>query len=217
MQSTKTFSIQMISTILALAVLIGLPFLFHSEEMRQFYVSEGGPVQIFSAAGYIVVVVTLVREMTWRELSDDWPLVVIPLAMCMREMDFHARFTTYSITKTTLYVAPNVPFIEKLFGVLVFVVLAVTFVALVRRHFPVFLAGLRAARPVAVAVAAGIVCVVVSKVLDGASSNLAVIGVKVDPTYLSVVAEEVLELGIPMFFAIAAFAAFPARGSIRQP
>jgi hypothetical protein len=216
MRSTKTFTTHVLLTIIALAALIVIPFLFGSQEMREFYISEGGPVQIFSAAGYVVVIVLLMREMSWRELSDNWPLVAVPLAMCLREMDFHAHFTTYSITKTTLYVSPDVPIIEKLFGIAVFVLLGLTLIVLIRKHLSHFLAGLRHARPVALAVAAGAVCAVLSKVLDGASSNLQVIGVHVQPTYFSVVAEEVLELGISMFFAIAVFAAFPARGSLRQ-
>ncbi|WP_312797098.1 hypothetical protein [Tianweitania sp.] len=216
MRSTKTFTTHILIAIITLALLLVIPFLFRSQEMREFYISEGGPVQIFSAAGYVVVIVLLMREMTWAELSDNWPLVVVPLAMCLREMDFHAHFTTYSITKTTLYVSPDVPIIEKLFGIVVFVLLGITAVVLVKKHLRLFLEGLRRASPVAIAVALGAFCAVFSKVLDGFSSNLQVIGVYVQPTYLSVVAEEVLELGIPVFFAIAAFAAFPARGSLRQ-
>jgi hypothetical protein len=216
MRLNKTFASHILLTFLALLVLHIVPFLFRSQEMREFYISEGGPVQIFSAAGYVVVIITLMREMTWKELSRNWPLVVVPLAMCLREMDFHAHFTTYSITKTTLYVAPEVPLIEKLFGGLVFILLGITGVVLLRNYWRSFIQGLRTVQPVAVAVALAAFCAVVSKVLDGASSNLASIGIRVDPTYLSVVSEEVLELGIPMFMAIAVFAAFPARGSIRD-
>lgn len=51
---------------------------------------------------------------------------------------------------------------------------------------------------------------VVSKALDGAASNLDFLGLDIELTYLSVAVEEVLELGVPMFLAIATFAAFPA-------
>jgi hypothetical protein len=216
MHSTKTFIVPFLITVLVLLALIVIPFQFNSQELRQFYIGEGGPVQIFSAAGYVVVIVTLMREMTWRQLSANWPLLVVPLAMCLREMDFHAHFTTYTITKTTLYVSPDVPLVEKLFGALVFVLLGVTAVVLLKKYWRSFLHGLRTLQPVALAVVIAAACAVVSKVLDGASSNLAVIGIRVDPTYFSVVSEEVLELGIPMFMAIAAFAAFPSRGSLRD-
>ena len=216
MPSTKTFAVHVLVTIIALAVLLVFPFLFGSQEMRVFYISEGGPVQILSAAGYVVVIVLMMREMTWAQLVANWPLVVVPLAMCLREMDFHAHFTTYSITKTTLYASPDVPLIQKLFGLLVFVLLGVTAVVLVKKYWRSFLVSLRNAEPVAWAIMAAAASAVISKVLDGASSNLHIIGIDVEPTYLSVVAEEVLELGISMFFAIAAFATFPARGSLRQ-
>lgn len=214
MPSTKTFTFQFVVTVLALVVLMIIPFLFQSQEMRAFYISEGGPVQILSAASYVVVIVTLLREMTWKQVTDNWPLLVVPLAMCLREMDFHAHFTTYSITKTTLYVSPDVPLLEKLFGAAVFLLLGVTGVVLLQKYWRSFLHGLRRLQPVALAIVMAAACAVVSKVLDGASSNLAVLGIRVDPTFFSVVAEEVLELGIPVFLSIAAFAAFPARGSI---
>lgn len=210
MRPANKFHLHILLTLLAMPVLIAVPFLFETEEMREFYVSEGGPVQILSAAGYLIVMVTLVREMSWRALSERWYLVAIPLAMCLREMDFHAHLTTYSITKTSLYTSAEVPLAEKLFGVSIFAVLGAAFFLLAKNHLRAFREGLRSGDPTALGIAAAIACMVVSKALDGAASNLDFLGLDIELTYLSVAVEEVLELGVPMFLAIAAFATFPA-------
>src|SRR5690554_4372294 len=102
-------------TLVVLIVLTLLP-IFFGPEIREFYVSEGGPIQVFSAAGYLVVVATLVRELPAGDLKRLWYFVVIPMAMCLRELDFHAHFTTFGVTKTSLYASPDVALGEKLFG-----------------------------------------------------------------------------------------------------
>lgn len=194
-------------TVIALIVLVIIP-LFLSPENQVFYVSEGGPVQVFSAAGYLVVTTSLVRDLDWSSLRRHWYLPLIPLSMCLREMDFHAHFTTYNITKTTLYVSPDVPVWEKVFGVAVFAVLGFAGYLLVVRFGRAFLNGVRRLDVTAVAIAASAFSAVASKALDGASSNLAFLGIIVPTPQLSEIIEEVLELGIPVFMAIAVFSYF---------
>lgn len=208
--ATSRYLTYMAVTVAALALLIVVPF-FLNPELQIFYLSEGGPVQVFSAAAYLVVTTTLVREMDSAALRMHWYLPVIPIAMCLREMDFHVHFTTYSITKTLLYVSPEVPLWEKMLGVFVFAILAVAGYLLVTRCGKAFLNGLRRLDVSCLAVAAAIASAVASKVLDGAASNLEFLGIDVQSTFLSVVLEEVLELGIPVFLAIAVFAYFDRR------
>lgn len=190
-----------------LALLSVIPFCL-DPEMQAFYLSEGGPIQVLSAAGYLVVATTLVRDMSAADLSKSWYLVLLPVAMCLREMDFHAHFTTYSITNTLLYVSPEVPFVEKLFGVAVFVVLGIAGYLLLVNHIKAFVSSVRRRDLTSLAIAAAIISAVASKTLDGAASNLSFLGIDISSTFLSVVIEEVLELGIPIFLAIAAFSYF---------
>ncbi len=194
-----------------LAVLIVLPQTFLSEEMKRLYVDEGGFIQVLSAAGYLIVVSTLVREMSYEDLLKHWYFLVLPIAMCLRELDFHVHFTTYSITKTSFYVSPNVPLLEKSMAALAFLGVGTSIYFLVKQNFRSFVSGLRRLDATPVAILAAIGCVVFSKVLDGAQSNLQFLGIHVTSTYTSVVIEEVLELGIPIFLSIATFAAFPTR------
>ncbi|MEO3998203.1 hypothetical protein [Mesorhizobium sp. CAU 1732] len=188
----------------ALILLSVLPFCL-APEMQVFYLSEGGPIQVLSAAGYLVVATTLIREMSAADLSKSWYLVLIPIAMCLREMDFHAHFTTYNITNTLLYVSPEVPFVEKIFGVSVFAVLGIAGYFLAVNHTSSFVRNLRRRDFTSMAIAAAMISAVASKTLDGAASNLSFLGIDISSTFFSMVIEEVLELGIPIFLATAAF------------
>jgi hypothetical protein len=205
---------QMGLALLVLLFLIALPLVFLPEDIRKVYLSEGGPIEVFSAAGYLIVVATLAREMPYGDLLKRWYLVAIPIAMCLRELDFHAHFTTYNITKTTLYISPDVPLLEKLIGVMVFVALGAAFYLLLRDGFRSFVRGLRHGEATAFAIAAAIGCIVLSKIIDGAPSNLAFLDIHLSGTSTSSVFEEILELGIPIFLSIAAFSAFPMQDGV---
>jgi hypothetical protein len=210
------YFIQMGLALLVLVFLIALPLAFLPEDIRKFYLSEGGPIEVFSAAGYLIVVATLVREMSYRELLKRWYLVAIAIAMCLRELDFHAHFTTHNITKTTLYISPDVPLLEKLIGATVVIALAIAFYFLLKDGLRSFVQGLRHGEATAVAIAAAIGCAVLSKVIDGAPSNLTFLGIHLARNDTSAVFEEILELGIPIYLAIAAFAAFPTQDGLTK-
>ncbi|PAP95218.1 hypothetical protein [Mesorhizobium wenxiniae] len=207
---------QMGLALLVLVFLIALPLAFFPEDIRKFYLSEGGPIEVFSAAGYLIVVATLVREMSYRDLLKRWYLVAILIAMCLRELDFHAHFTTHNITKTTLYISPDVPLLEKLIGATVVIALGIAFYLLLKNGFRRFVHGLRHGEATAVAIAAAVGCAVLSKVIDGAPSNLTFLGIHLTRIYTSTVFEEILELGIPIFLAIAAFSAFPTQDGLTK-
>ncbi|TIY11918.1 MAG: hypothetical protein E5V16_02445 [Mesorhizobium sp.] len=198
--------------LLVLVFLIALPLAFFPEDIRKFYLSEGGPIEVFSAAGYLIVVATLVREMSYRDLLKRWYLVAILIAMCLRELDFHAHFTTHNITKTTLYISPDVPLLEKLIGATVVIALGIAFYLLLKNGFRSFVHGLRHGE----AIAAAVGCAVLSKVIDGAPSNLTFLSIHLTRIYTSTVFEEILELGIPIFLAIAAFSAFPTQDGLTK-
>ncbi|MET3578191.1 hypothetical protein ABID19_001208 [Mesorhizobium robiniae] len=207
---------QMGLALLVLVVLVALPLVFLPDSIRKVYLGEGGPIEVFSASGYLIVVATLIREMPYRDLFKRWYLVAIPIAMCLRELDFHAHFTTYNISKTTLYISPNVPLLEKLIGVTIVGILGFAVYLLLRDGFRSFVHGLRHGEATAFAIAAAIGCTVLSKALDGAPSNLTFLDIHVTRTYTAMVFEEILELGIPIFLAIAAFSAFPTQDGLTK-
>ena len=201
-------------TIVCIVFLAILP-IWIGEHFYAEYLSEGGALQVFSAAFYLIVATTIVRESRPDLLASRWHLVLIPILMCLRELDFHAKLTTMSITKTSFYVSPDVQLGEKLVGASVLLLVGLAAYRLIQVNGRGFFTGLRRFDVVAVAVAAAGASGVMSKTLDGGIRKLAGFGITLAPELHapSVIFEEVLELGIPVFMAIAAFAYF----SIHEP
>ncbi len=196
--------------ILVVLVLLALLPAHLSEETRNAYVSESGPIQALSAAGYLTVVVMLARELGIALLVRHSYLAILPLAMCARELDFHVMFTTLSMTKTSFYVSPEVPVIEKIIAVSLIGVLVWSVIGLFR-NAPALLADLRAGKAHAIAFVAAIALVPASEALDGIGNRLTGIGIALSEPAMAAAEslEEVIELGIPVFLLVAVFAFFP--------
>lgn len=205
---------------LAGLVLILLSAFLVSGENTQLYNKENGMVEILSAAGYVTVIVALCREAGGAFVRRHAYFLLIPLAMLLRELDFHTRFTTINMTKSSFYVSAEVPLVEKLLAVLVLVVLIWLGVAMVRRHAKGFLADLRAGRAYAVSLALAGFLTVASKLVDCLARKLGGFGIVLSEhgQYAGDIFEEVMELGIPLFFLIAVFAYFSMEaGAARRP
>lgn len=191
----------------ALIALVIVPF-FLNHDLREYYLSEGGPIQVFSAAFYLIIVVVLFREAGMQFVAEHFYFALLPLAMCLRELDFHTHFTSMSMTRLSFYLSGQVPMAEKLFAVVALAVLGLATLLMLRRHTGSFLAGLRRFDAAPVALALAVASAVVSKTLDGAARKLEPFGIEIGASvnFLLLVLEEVLELGIPIFMAIAVFA-----------
>lgn len=176
-----------------------------------FYTGESGPVQVFSAAAYLTAVVALSRETSRGFMLRHFYFMLIPVAMCLRELDFHNRFSTMSTTKLSFYISPEVPFWEKVLAVAVFAALIWAGGIILHRHATGFLDGLRRRRAYAIAIVISALLAVGSKTIDGIARKLAPLGIDVSSKIeeVSIVAEEVMELGIPVFLVVAIFAFFP--------
>ncbi|MEO3387472.1 hypothetical protein [Mesorhizobium sp. CAU 1741] len=193
--------------------LLGLAFVFAiafalSGEQLDFYVGESGPVQVLSAGGYLTAIVAMWRETGSRFIWRHPYFAVIPAVMCMRELDMHNRFTTVSLTKSTFYTSSQVPLLEKAIGIVIVALLAWCVIAMLVRHTRAFLDALRSAQAYAYALFLAGAFGVVAKSVDGIASKLEPFGIAITPKLeqVAIVSEEVLELGIPVFFLVAVFA-----------
>lgn len=198
---------------LCLAGLVALalaPFLLPNPDWG-FFAGEAGPIQVFSSAAYLTLLVALWRELGGAFMRRHIYLAILPIALCLRELDFHNRFTTMSITKTSFYLSAEVPLWEKALAVLVFGLLVWACCELLIRYGRAFLDGLRAGKAYAVAICLSGVLGVVSKAIDGIARKLAPFGIQVPGNIedVSILAEEVMELGIPLFLLLAVFALVP--------
>lgn len=172
-------------------------------ELRMFILQEDGLVENLTVMGYFACVFLMFRAMG-GEAEKHWDIIVVLFAFALRELDFHSRFTSMSMTKIRFFTSAGIPLYQKIVAVITGTLIAYSFFRIVRSHFLPFIASLRKFEPHAVSIFTGLVFIFVSLALDGLSGKLMKIGIEAGPVIngFSDSAEEIFELGIPLMFCL---------------
>ena len=172
-------------------------------DLRHTIIKEGGPIESLSAIGYFICVILLF--FTGKEYRGCLYTIFILFVFGLRELDFHARFTTISLSKIKFYVSPDVPVMEKVIGATFILLLLYSIIRLVKIHFGDFIIAIKQMEPHSIGVFFGILFLFFAKTLDGFARKFASIGVTIgsEASQITTAIEEVLELGIPLMFIIA--------------
>ncbi len=175
------------------------------KELATDIIRENGPVEVITALGYMVAAGWLFIAGLKRQIHSGVSAGFLVLLLGLRELDFHARFTTMGIFKTRFYVSPDVPVVEKVIVSIIVIALIVSIVKFIRLHYSPFLQSLCRKYPPAIAVALAVGLMVVSKMLDSFSGPLqSIINlVHNDPALCMWVMEEIFEMGIPCLILLA--------------
>jgi len=177
---------------------------------RDEFLKEDGVVEWLSAAGYVVCALVFLFQGRIAGLKR-YPYVFLSfILLCLRELDFHTRFTTMSVTKTKFFVSDQVPVLERTAGILALSVVAYVAVMLCVRHAKPWVIGLWTRSPTSWASLFAFFLMSASKALDGIGRKLRGVGISTTETIEMVAeaTEEILELGIPMALLIALRAFF---------
>ena len=192
-----------------LVVLISLLLLFVfsttlDDATRKALLSEDGPVEIASAVLYFVCCAYVLLKGGFAFFQRFPYLVVIPMLFGMRELDFDKRFTAIGVLKSKFYVSPLVPLHTKLLVIALGLVVIAMILLMLKRHFAVFWDGVRNRTAFGWGMLLVLVMLVVSKSLDGLERKCTSLGVAVSPLIAkySSVAEEIIELGIPVMMLL---------------
>lgn len=191
-----------------------------SPDSRQWFLQEHGPIEWLSAAGYFVCLLALMGMPKERKPAAAMAIGAILVIFGLRELDFHARFTTMGIFKSRFYISPEVPVLEKIIGAAALLILAGAMAYVVKRHFRSFIRGVRRLEPGPFSGLITIALLVFTKTVDGLPRKLDGLGLP-SPEALerfSWIVEEVLEMGIPIFMLIGILAELPEdRKASRRP
>lgn len=194
---------------LFLSVLLTLVLLFVfsttlEDATRKALLSEDGPVEIASAALYFVCCAYALLRGGGAFLKKYPYFVVIPLLFGMRELDFDKRFTTIGVLKSKFYVSPLEPWHTKLIVIMLGLAVIMLIVMMVKNHLKALWESLRSGGDMGIGVVLVLAMLVVSKSLDGLERKCASIGLSVSPLIAkySSVAEEIIELGIPVIMLV---------------
>jgi len=201
------------TVMLVLVALFGFSTML-DDSTRKSLLSEDGPVEIASAALYFVCCAYALIRGGGAFLKKYPYFIVIPLLFGMRELDFDKRFTTIGVLKSKFYVSPLEPWHTKLIVIALGLAVIVLMVMMVKNHLKGLWESLRSGSPLGWGVVLVLAMLVVSKSLDGLERKCLSIGLSVAPLLAkySSVAEEIIELGIPVMMLLLFNHYFSQRG-----
>jgi hypothetical protein len=203
--------------ILALAVLaalVGIIQLFPVQE-RLALIAERGPVEDITIVGYGVCVALMMWRWPLGVFSARWYFSALCILFAAREMDFDKSLFTVGLLKSRQYVGDMVSLPEKALSLFVLVGVIAVVVSILRYEMRDFAKGVIALSASPLAVLAAVLMIVSTKLLDGIGRKLAPYGIEISESMdrFAYVFEEVGELGIPLFFAVAILTSSAARAA----
>lgn len=169
-----------------------------------FLVAEGGPVEAISALLYFACfLLVLVKGGVPFVVSRPY-FTMLPLIFGLRELDFDVRFTGIKIYKVKFYQSEDISLLAKIIAFTVVATIITLLVSMMVKESRAFYGELRQKSSVGTGAFLIIVLIAVSKSIDGLGRKLASVGLEASPAVLrnAPVAEEFLELGIPMIMLL---------------
>ena len=172
-------------------------------------VVEHGPVELLSAVGLLGAALWLFCRAVRDGSSQPGAAGFLVLLLGLRELDFHARFTTMGVFKTKYYLSPLVPAGEKMIVSLLMAVIVFIAIRFVIINFGRFTLALRQRQPAAVAILAAFGYGFAGKGLDSLATPLErpIAWFSADPKLVMRTMEEIMELGVPLCLLLAIWSA----------
>ncbi len=152
---------------------------------------ESSPIQVFSVIGYFLAAFAALLLHKKGSISYGINAAIILIAMALRELDFHCRFTTMGIMKTRFYISDIVPVTEKVIATIILLSVLYVVIRFAWKNSHAFIKAVKEKNSPALLALNGLVFTIASKIID--SNNT---------LFLSIL-EETLEFSIPFFFLLA--------------
>jgi len=190
-----------------------------ADGLRGTITREAGAIEIASPLLYAYAAIVWLWTRpgdTWRQ---SWEIPALMFLMAGREFDLDKKLTSVGILKSNLYLTDMAPLTERILGVVALAVVATAAIRLIALHGRSFINGLVSWRLWAWSVALGAGFAVVAKSIDGIGRKLAPFGITVDGQTegMMIIAEELLEFGVPVLFLVAVIASLKRAYTAQQP
>ena len=169
------------------------------------FLMENGPVELFSALGYLVCIALIVGLMGLRTALKYWYVCLLLIALTLRELDMDKAPFSAGLLKSKQYFDPMIPVFEKAMALAILIVLATAIIITVRNHFSAWLAGLLRLDGLAWCIFGSLGFAATTKLADGIGRKLGALNIHASTEFLSLafIYEEVGEAGIPIMIALA--------------
>lgn len=195
--------------LLATGAIISAMFVVHQFPLatRQNLLSESGPFETLSAIGYALCITLMLVLWGLRATLRRWYFTAVFALFAARELDLDKKPFTEGLLKSRQYIGDTVSLGERAISALVLLAIIATVMTLLIREIGRFSRTLLRRSPAAIAVLAGLLFIVGSKMIDGLGRKLAPYGIELSDgmTQTLSLTEEIGEMGIPIMFAIAIY------------
>lgn len=171
---------------------------------RNMLLKEEGPIEIVSAALHFICFFVIALKGGSAFFKKFPYFNILPLLFGFRELDFDNKFTTTGILKIKFFTRSDVPLYEKAIGFVVIFSVVVLVAMMIKKHFWPLVTELKKRSPIGIGVIMTIVIIIASNTLDGLGRKTKSLGWELHPLILkySSVAEEIVELGIPILMIL---------------
>ncbi|MCR8828011.1 hypothetical protein [Pseudosulfitobacter koreensis] len=166
---------------------------------------EGGPVQSLTVVVYAVCIALILVSWSPATLRSRWNIPAVLLVFIFIELDLDKSYFTVGLLKSRQYIGDQVALPERALSFVLIGLIVALVLSILIREARGFLSELRDLNPSALAALTGIALIFVSEASDGIGRKLEGLGI-VLPRQMensAYIVEEVVELGIPVMFAVA--------------
>lgn len=170
-------------------------------ESRQQFLGEGGPIETASALCYVAITTMLCVFSFWR-VDRRFALQTAALSalLAARELDFHIRFTTEGVFRTSFYFRDRASISEKIIVSIIMLAIIVLIVDYLRRYTRRYISGALSLTPWVITLIAGFVLIVMGKAMDSSTWAFEAVGVE---QQLSISVINMLEESLELTGAVA--------------
>ncbi len=148
-------------------------------DARQAFLGEGGPIETTSAFCYIAITVLLCTFSFWRyDRCFAIETGALSALLAARELDFHNRFTTEGVFRSSFYFRDLASVPEKIVVSIILLGIAVLVIDYARRFTGRYIRGLLTLTPWVVTVVGGFGLIVLGKGMDSSTWAFEAVGVE---------------------------------------
>ena len=180
---------------------MGLVSIFDTDQQQQL-LKEHGLFESLTVYLYILCLILILFFWSWQKIISKWYLPTLIVLFAFRELDYDKVYFTHGVLKSRQYFSDLVSFPELITSIFILLFIIVVLISIALKERKSFIKGIKSYEQPQLAILTSIVLVAITKTIDGAERKFS-IDLSDSIERLTMIIEEVGEMGIPIMFAIA--------------
>lgn len=188
-------------TLSILILIIGfLPLLDYEQQSK--LLVEHGFFESLTVYLYLLCLILIFITWPWEKILSKWYFSALIILFALRELDYDKAYFTHGVLKSRQYFSDLVSFPELITSIFILLFIIVVLISIALKERKSFIKGIKSYEQPQLAILTSIVLVAITKTIDGAERKF---GIDLSDSIerLTMIIEEVGEMGIPIMFAIA--------------